>query len=608
LSTALIKKSPRSLAPAWLLAILLVILASWVIGPSLSPRLTGSVLLQPRNLALTEAGHPGAGGIAGPGAWTAAAPPQAAAWPAAPGARTEGASSIPTLRMAWEQATRADGPGLSPAASAVLAGALLLGMIALLLAVTQRQIDDVVLAGACLLWAAHTVLGELAYFVAQRGMLQALLLGFCGLTGWYSLRVLDVPLQRGSSALPAFGLTTVALLVWALGSIGAMDNTVGQILVLLMIVAMGLVLLAQVIDAAHQEDISLRHRQAAWAVALALSVALACLVHELGRLLGVANLLNAALPAAGSAEATRWAVLVLLTVLTGVRMDQVARSMRRLERSRRDARQHARQTQRSLQVTLDELHSRERSDAQRQQRDRLLRELHDDIGQRVARAIALTQPAALSAVAAVADTGLRSTQHGGLRLAESGPDTLAGRGAMTRTMQLQGLLDTALLDLQLVLSSLDRGNPVLAEALIELCRHIEPLMHVRGARLQWQMAANTTRLRIGAAETLQLQRIAQEVLVEVLHAQDNAGDASVALDLVNTAAGRQLRLQICAGVVTSAGSDALAMPGPLCASRDWTQIHQRAKVLGASVAVAHRPEGWGLEICLPIGAPAPAST
>jgi signal transduction histidine kinase len=296
-------------------------------------------------------------------------------------------------------------------------------------------------------------------------------------------------------------------------------------------------------------------------------------------------------------------VLVLLTVLTGVRMDQVARSMRRLERSQRDARQHARQTQRSLQVTLDELHNRERSDAQRQQRDRLLRELHDDIGQRVARAIALTQPTTLTG-----DGGLRNSQHGALRAAESGSGTLAGRGALTRTVQLQGLLDSALLDLRLVLSSLDRGNPVLADALIDMCRHIEPLMHVRGARLQWRMAVNTTRLRIGAAETLQMLRIAQEVLVEVLHAQDNAGDASVALELVIAPTGRQLRLQICAGTASSAGSDSLTMPGPLCVSPDWTRIHQRAKVLGAVVAVAQQPEGWGLEICLPLGPVTPAAT
>jgi hypothetical protein len=282
--------------------------------------------------------------------------------------------------------------------------------------------------------------------------------------------------------------------------------------------------------------------------------------------------------------------------------------MRRLERSRRDARQHARQAQRSLQVTLDELHSRERSDAQRQQRDRLLRELHDDIGQRVARAIALTQPTTLAATAQTGGGGLRNSQHGALRAAESGPGTLAGRGALTRTVQLQGLLDSALLDLRLVLSSLDRGNPVLADALIDMCRHIEPLMHVRGARLQWRMAANTTRLRIGAAETLQMLRIAQEVLVEVLHAQDNAGDANVALELVNAPTGRQLRLQICAGTASSAGSDSLTMPGPLCVSPDWTRIHQRAKVLGAVVAVAQQPEGWGMEISLPLGPLTPAAT
>jgi hypothetical protein len=586
-STVLTEKSSRIRAPAWLLAVLLVVLASWVIGPSLSPRLNGHL----------EASSFAAAAVSAlPGTQ------QAAGWPAAMPVQGSGL----TLSAAWAQTTRLNGPGLGATASAVLAGTLLLGLVALLLAVTQRQLDDTVLAGACLLWAAHTAVGELTFFAAQRGLLQALLLGFCGLTGWYSLRVLDVPLQRGSTTLPAFGLVTVALLVWALGSLGAMDNTVGQILVMFMIVGMGLVLLAQVIDAAHRDDISLRHRQAAWAVALALSAALACLVHELGRLLGVASLINVALPAAGSTEATRWAVLALLTVLTGVRMDQVARSMRRMERSQRDARQHARQAQRSLQVTLDELHARERTDAQRLQRDRLLRELHDDIGQRVVRAIELTQPVGrcLTADGAVLARGPVAQQAAESGFAPlNGTARLTGRGALMRAVQLQGLLDAAMLDLRLALGSLDRANPVLADGLLDLCRHVEPLMKARGAGLQWQLAPATARLRIGAAETLQMLRIAQEVLVELLHDAHCAGDASLALDLLGGESGRRLRLQICGSRPLTAVGDDLSMPGPLPSYPDWASIRQRAQVLGAVVEEGRLPDGWGLEVSLPLGAP-----
>ncbi|MFM2069208.1 MAG: hypothetical protein RLZZ584_4117 [Pseudomonadota bacterium] len=579
MSTVLSPKTRHSRLTAWLMAILLVILASWVIGPTLSPRLTA------------EHGPTFAPGDHQTRAHAAAT--AAATWPAAP--QTDQGTRTLSLRSAWQQTMGANSAPLGAAASAVLAGSLALGLIALLLALTQRNPGDGVLGAACGLWAAHTGLSELAYFAAQRGMLQAVLLGFCGLTGWYALRVLDVPLQRGSTTLPAFGLTTVALLIWALGAAGAMDNTVGQTLVLLMVVGMGLVLLMQVVAAAHRDGLSPRARLGAWAVAVALSAALACLVHELGRLLGVAALLNATLPGAGSAEATRWAVLALLTVLTGVRMDQVARSMRRLERSHHDARQRAREAQRSLQVTLDELHTRERSEAERLQRDRLLRELHDEIGQRVAKAIELTHPTALlQADGSVASRGATARHAGSLHLHAS------GRGALTRSVQLQGLLDTALLDLRLVLNTLDRGNPVLAEALTDLARHVQPLLQLRGVRLHYQLGVGTSRLRIGAAETLQMLRMSQEALGQVLHDADAPGDVGLTLDVVEGPSGRVLSLQVRNSLGAGGTGQELDMPGPLRPQPDWGQLRRQARVLGARVSAIGQADGWLIDVRLPL--------
>ncbi|MEY2686175.1 MAG: hypothetical protein RL375_373 [Pseudomonadota bacterium] len=585
MSTLLTEKSIRQRMSAWLTALLLVLAASWVLGPSLSAGLTGTnahrdhtrasadSLSSPVQVS-TQTGRAGAGPSANSGVWPGAAAPTS----------SESAKPL-TLRALWTQ--RDGNLHLPPASMAVLTGSLALGLVALLLAFTQRNRGDAALAGACLLWAVHTALGEPAFAAAQRGMLQALLLGFCGLTGWYALRVLDVPVQHRSVALPAFGLTTVALLIWALGAAGAMDTTVGQTLVLLMVVGMGLVLLAQVIDTAHREDLSLRARFGAWAVALTLAAALACMVHELGRLFGLAALLNATLPGAGSSEATRWAVLALLVVLTAVRVDQVARTIRRLENDQRVSRKREREVQHTLQATLDELYARDRTEAQRQQRDRLLRELHDEIGQRVSRALELTQPAA-----------------SGQAFGDIAPSPLGGRGSMARTLQLQGLLDTTLLDLRLALTALDRNNPLLRDAMNDLRQHIEPLMQSRGVHLDWRMGDGTGRLRLGMAETLQMLRIAQESLINVLHCAECASQATLTLDLVASEAGRTLRLTVRDGGGMPAANDLdiTPLPSPVRTEAGWAPLQRQVSALGAHLVVARQADGWKVEVTLPLHA------
>jgi signal transduction histidine kinase len=368
-----------------------------------------------------------------------------------------------------------------------------------------------------------------------------------------------------------------------------MDTTVGQTLVLLIVVGMGLVLLVQVVDTAHRLDLSLRARFGAWAVALTLAATLACVVHELGRMFGLAALLNATLPGAGSSEATRWAVLALLSALTAVRVDQVARTIRRLESDHRLSRKREREVQYTLQATLDELYARDRNDAQRQQRDRLLRELHDEIGQRVSRALELTHPAA--------------TASGFSELSTS---TLGGRGSMARTQQLQGLLDTTLLDLRLALTALDRNNPLLRDAMNDLRQHIEPLMLSRGVHLHWMVGDSTHRLRLGMAETLQMLRIAQESLVKVLHCAECASQATLLLDIVTCQNGRSLHLTVRDGVADgstgSTGLDVTPLPSPSRSDPGWGNLQRQVNALGAQLVIGHQVDGWSVEVSLPLHA------
>ncbi|MFM2118813.1 MAG: hypothetical protein RL722_281 [Pseudomonadota bacterium] len=557
--------SRRPQVPAWLLALLLVLLSSWVLGPSLPPRLldTGSSL-SGRMLDTTAA--------------------------ATQHAVQSGTSASPSQRhhTASGSAAPSQGePALAPASLAVMAATGLLTLFALMLALTQRHAPDLALAGAGALWTLQIAGADLLPPAAQRGLMPALLLAFCSLTGWYATVVLDLRPGRGRPALPALGLLTILLLVWALGAAGAMDATLGNMVVLATIVGLGGLLLVQVIAATQRELLSHSRRLAAWAVALTLAIALGCLVHELGRQLGLSALLSSqlsALPAPGSALGTRWAALALLLVLTAVRLEQLARGQRRLGFTLTDQQTQMRELQRSLEVTLDELHQREHQAAERLQRDRLLHELHTELCQQLQRLHPLVSAPSRSSV----QTAGEPPRH----------------GQAMRRVSMSGLLDAALLDLRLALGALDRHHPLLAEALGDLRRHAEPLVQARGARLHWRLSPATSRLRIGSADTLQLLRMAQEALLQALQDADATSLVSLTLDLHDEADQRSMRLQVSA--LHGQGQDQrspatglpLEMPGPGLVMPDWGPLHQRARTLAARVLATPLSQGWGVEIQL----------
>lgn len=471
--------------------------------------------------------------------------------PGAPAAFLSGSDSVspPTLRRQ------------TPAAAAVLASAFAIGFVALLLALTQRTLPDAGLAAACALWAAHTGLAAAQSLEAPgpQAALLVILIGFAGLVGWYVMRLLQLPPRR--RPLGFIALTLLPLLIGALGSSGLIDRHGAQVLALLGLLAAGLVLLARVLGpAAPGSQRDARRQLVIWLVGLALTAALSCGAQELA-MLARHGLLQGGGPdgtlVAGNWVVSRWLVLILLGVLTGVRIDQVAHTMQQLEQDQRSSRSRTREVQRSLRATQARLDSRERVEIQRQQRDRLLREVHDTVSRRLTKAIHLA----------------RQEQD---------------------AARLQHLLDISLMDLSLALSALESGPTALPDALRELRCRVEPMLHAQGVQLDWELGPGIEDLDLSGNQMLQILRITQEALMRVLQHAAHLRNAALSLDLHSDARGRWLRLSV--------RDDRRGVPvRPEEGSvSGWDMLQHQSDSLGATLLVGPQAEGWTVELKLPL--------
>lgn len=480
----------------------------------------------------------------------------------------------PVRRDSWADVVLQDGVRRQPAAVAVLVGAFAISLAALLLALTQRTMHDTTLAAASLLWAAHTGLtGMLASNpVAQRGALLVILMGFAGLVGWYVTWLLHVRLRPAIGALAMLALALSGLVVWALDAAGAVDGTVAQVLVMLVAITQGLWLLSGVVERARHGASGRRQSLQAWLVALLLAVALGCAAQELFRVARWVPVGTELTGLVGSSLLTRWAVLLLLGLLAAVRFDQVAHAMHQLERRQRNWCHRMRETQRSLRVAEARLNSRKHADVLR---DCLLRELHDEMGQRLASA---------------------------LRLARAGDGTLPPPGHPGRSTELQRLLDASLTDLHLAIGTLESGHRPLPEALRELRQRIEPLLRDKAVQLAWVVGADIDALALSGAEILQVLRIAQEALVNVVRHADGAHHAALQLEVLTGETGRHLHL-----MVYDDGHPA-GLPPTACApdqipsriGHGWTTLQRQATALGAQLMVGPQPDGWSVELVMPL--------
>lgn len=445
-------------------------------------------------------------------------------------------------------------PG-TPAAAAVLVGVFATGVVALLLALSQYSAHDIGLTGACLLWVAHTELGLLAstgHPAIQSGVMLVILSAFAVLVGWHLQRLLRLPVRAQAGATVMAVPLLVSLLAWMLNGMGAMDGPIAQALVLLLLLGCGLCLLAEVIRLAGRRG-GRRRRVMHWSVMLALAAVLGCGTQELVTLV---NQSAGSEPVwhAGSWVMTRWCVLALLTVLTASRIVQVAATLRQLERQQHSSHARNRQVQHSLKEARARLDSRERNDTWRRQRDRFLRELHDELARKLSSA--------------------RQMLHQG-----------------NQPGQLQSLLDASLADLQHALQTLDASGRPLSGALRQLRRRIEPSLVTRGVQLAWVVDGGVDSAALGPAVTLQILRVAQQALEETVEQTARIRHVALVLEQVRAPSGAHLRLMI----YDDRHASVTTLP-----RQTWVSMRRQIESTGAKLCCGAQPDGWTVELLLPL--------
>lgn len=485
-----------------------------------------------------------------------------------------------TSKTTLVQALKAEGT-LSKPVLVLITAALSLCAISLLLALAQRSTTDLALASATWLWAIYFGLSarllltaESAIDVATPAALQAVLIGAVTLSLWYGLHLLK---RTGLAPYPVSTFKVMALATGTallMGAAGTVDRPVYWILPIASLVASACAVV-RMVDMARRPGSSLHPSLAAWLLAVAVAVAVAAGSLELWLRITDPTVSDARVLAWFT---TRWAIVFVMACALGLRLDQLARRLRQLSSSHSAWRKRVRDVQRALQQSNERLALRDRSESQRQQRDRILRELHDELGHRLLAAMALAQPG---------ETHRRGE-----------PDPMP---------RLQRLIDSSLIELRLAYDALELVPRPLAEAMQELKLQLEPLFDDARVALRWVVDTRAAMLVLPTADTLQVLRIVREALTPMLERTcESTGSApltlcKVMLDVPDGETGRHLRLRISDEPVADNGSvsEPLARLGS-----GWIKLQRQATSLGAQLALdpqaGPQRNGWSLELVMPL--------
>ncbi|RZU01245.1 hypothetical protein EV670_1961 [Rivibacter subsaxonicus] len=476
-------------------------------------------------------------------------------------------------------------------AYAVSAAATVMGLLALLLAVRMRRLTYAYFGVASLLWAWRVSL--LTPPTSAPGSALGPALGpaletiffyvsypwFVSLMTLYALASIGRETPRVRRWVAAWSVAALLLIVlnWSFNL--PLLRTLVSVGMLLMVVA----LMIQLFDAAWRERSQ---------PAILLSVA-ALLAFGAG--LRDFYVFRIAWDY-GALTWSRYTILVLLGVLAWMLVDEFTRSTLALRSLNRDLADRVARKERELHLVFEGQRKRDREQATRAERDRILREMHDGLGGRLVAALALAQ----------------QVQPGGAVVdPESDPEAAETAQAHAHEAwgELKSTLDDCLVELRLALDSLEVEQRPLVEALAELRFRIEPSLRAAGVRLVWQPSELLSGAEFGAGDTLQVLRIVREALTNVIkHAQASVvwlrlepvidGD-------VEPATPRALRLSVIDNGLaqrTQQLGEALPLfvPGALGRGRGLANMERRAAAVGASFSSGPQAEGWCVQLELPL--------
>ncbi len=245
--------------------------------------------------------------------------------------------------------------------------------------------------------------------------------------------------------------------------------------------------------------------------------------------------------------------VVLLTGVTN--MLDFTRAMGEAERLNRELEQRVRDKHAELERNYEALHALERARAVADERERIMRDMHDGMGGQLVSTLAMVE---------------------------------SGRGT---SAAVADALRDALDDLRLVIDSLDPVEGDLGAALGQVRHRLEPRLERNGIRFDWRVLDLPAVSDLGPERVLQVLRIVQEAIANVVkHARASTvalATGAAALD------GRQ-------GVFVEVrddgrGFDVAAANGR---GRGLANMRRRAADLGGSVTLSSGDDGGGTAVRL----------
>jgi signal transduction histidine kinase len=274
-------------------------------------------------------------------------------------------------------------------------------------------------------------------------------------------------------------------------------------------------------------------------------VVFALAIHDLLVLLGVVAREHGFLFHYGAAP--------VIAVFGSILLLRFVDGMREVERLNRGLEARVREKTAELEAGYRRLADVEASRARSEERARILREVHDGVGGQLVAALALLEAGRVDA------------------------------GAVERTVR------DALDEMRLTVDTFGAGTSRDAvTALAMLRQRVQPRLEAVGLRVVWRVADGVPLPALGSELTLDLLRIVQEALTNVLQ---HAGARTVEVSIGAAGDGT--------GLTVAVRDDGGGIPSGRTVGHGLANMRRRARRLGATLDVASSPAGTTVTVVLP---------
>jgi len=244
-------------------------------------------------------------------------------------------------------------------------------------------------------------------------------------------------------------------------------------------------------------------------------------------------------------------VLVAFALISG---EYVVQTLKRAERSNEELERHVARKSHELEQSYARLRDSEREAGRTQERERLMREMHDGLGAHLM-------------------TALRGVERGAL-----GPAQVA--------QSLQDSLD----ELRLLIDGAEMGD-YLPGALAIWRNRWDDRLAAAGVGLHWRLDESLDDVRLSGDATLQVLRILQEAATNIVkHAQ--ARHMTLQAGTAARAGGRELRIAI------RDDGRGMGQASDEAGQRGLRNMRHRAEQLGARLDIGPNGDGPGTEVLL----------